>query len=187
MANAHGGEAFACRAQLTPDPQLEPTRCGSQGLAAPGQGGHRRQGGAARAFQDLSGRRGVGAGGDGVRQGPPGGCRDAGREGGVRLSWRARVCGVCWCCGARSAAAQARPWGLVGRSALGADSAAMLASGSRRRTRTAHCVRSARTTAASQLTKRAARADPDAALLAALKGPAAGPARRLRGRRSRSP
>jgi hypothetical protein len=31
------------------------------------------------------------------------------------------------------------------------------------------------------LTKRAARADPDAALLAALEGPAAGPARRLRG------
>ena len=99
----------------------------------------------------------------------------------MRLSWRARVCGVRWCRGARSAAAQAQPRGLVGRSALRADSAAMLASGSHRRTRTAHCVRSARTTAASQLTKRAARADPDAALLAALKGPAAGPARRLRG------
>jgi hypothetical protein len=41
--------------------------------------------------------------------------------------------------------------------------------------------RCARTTAASQSTKRTARADPDAALLAALKGPAAGPARRLRG------
>ena len=41
--------------------------------------------------------------------------------------------------------------------------------------------RCARTTAASQSRKRTARADPDAALLAALKGPAAGPARRLRG------
>ena len=104
----------------------------------------------------------------------------------MTLLWRA-CAARCRCCGARSAAAQARPQGLVGRSALRADSAAMLASGSRRRTRTAHCVRSARTTAASQLTKRAARAYPDAALLAALKGPAAGPARQLRGTRSRSP
>jgi len=87
------------------------------------------------------------------------------------LRWRLRGALCRQAHGTRHAATQARPRGLIGRSALRADCAAMLAPGSRRRTRYAHYVRCARTTAASQLTKRAARADPDAALLAALKRP----------------
>jgi len=62
------------------------------------------------------------------------------------------------------AAATARARGPIGRSALQADTAAMLAPGPRRRTRCAQ------TTAASMSTMRAARAGPAAALLAALNG-----------------
>ena len=66
--------------------------------------------------------------------------------------------------------------GPGGRSARRADSAALLASGSRRRTRFAHLRFAAlRQAAASLRTKRASRADPDAALLAALHGPAPRP------------
>ena len=53
------------------------------------------------------------------------------------------------------------------RSTLRSDCAAVLASGSRRRTRFVRCALYAQTTATSQITKRAARADPEAALLAA--------------------
>ena len=68
----------------------------------------------------------------------------------------------------RGAAGAARWRLLLWRSALQADSAAMLAPGSRRETRFAHCVRCARTIAASQMHEaRCARADPGAALLAA--------------------
>ena len=56
---------------------------------------------------------------------------------------------------------------MLGRSALRADSTAMLRAGSRRAARCANCVRSAQTCAASQITKRAARADPAPALLVA--------------------
>ncbi len=95
-------------------------------------------------------------------------------EGGARcgLTWwvfcvsfgGAPRCAALTC--ARVAPGGAR-WGLVlGRSALRADSAAMLGSGSRRRTRYAHFVSCARTAAASQITKRAARADPKPPLLA---------------------
>ena len=55
----------------------------------------------------------------------------------------------------------------LGRSALCADCAAMLGPGSRRETRFVHFVHCARTVATSQITKRAARADPGPALLAA--------------------
>ena len=66
--------------------------------------------------------------------------------------------------------------GPGGRSALRADCAAMLAPGSRRRTRFAHLRFAAlRQAAASMRTMRASRADPDAALLAALHGPAPWP------------
>ena len=60
--------------------------------------------------------------------------------------------------GWRGAAGGTRSGLLLWRSALRADSAAMLAPGSRRETRFTHCVRSARTVAASQKTKRALRA-----------------------------
>jgi len=56
---------------------------------------------------------------------------------------------------------------MLWRSALRADSAAMLEAGSRRATRCARCVRCAQTGAARQITRRAARADPAPALLAA--------------------
>ena len=56
---------------------------------------------------------------------------------------------------------------MLWRSPLRGDSTAMLGPGSRRRTHYAHCVSSAQTTAASQITKRAARADPGPALLVA--------------------
>jgi len=68
--------------------------------------------------------------------------------------------------------------GPGGRSARRADCAAKLAPGSRRRTRFAHCVRYAQTSGGETEGKRATRADPDAALLAALDGPAPGPAPR---------
>ena len=55
----------------------------------------------------------------------------------------------------------------LGRSALRADCAAMLGPGSRRETRFVHYVHCAQTVAPSQITKRAARADPGPALLAA--------------------
>jgi hypothetical protein len=58
-----------------------------------------------------------------------------------------------------------RRW--LGRSALRTDCAAVLDSGSRGKTRYAPCRRCARTIAASMLTKRAARADPESPLLAA--------------------
>jgi len=54
---------------------------------------------------------------------------------------------------------------MVGWSALCADCAAVLGLGSRRTTRCAHWVRYAQTRAASQSTKRAARADPSPPLL----------------------
>ena len=54
------------------------------------------------------------------------------------------------------------PPGLsLGRSALRADSAAVLGLGSRRETRCVHCVHYAQTVATSQSTKRASRADPN--------------------------
>ena len=56
---------------------------------------------------------------------------------------------------------------MLGRSALRSDSAAMLGLGSRRRTRYVRFALCAQTAAPSQLTKRAARADPSPALLAA--------------------
>ena len=56
---------------------------------------------------------------------------------------------------------------MLWRSALRADCAAVLGAGSRRTTRCANCVRSARTGGASQTTRRAARADPAPAFLAA--------------------
>ena len=56
---------------------------------------------------------------------------------------------------------------MLGRSALQADSAAVLGLGSRRITRCVRCALCARTDAASQFTMRAARADPRPALLAA--------------------
>ena len=79
-----------------------------------------------------------------------------------------RRCGRAAACdGSRVAAGGAR-WGLMlGRSALCADSTAMLGPGSRRITRCVRCAHCARTDAASQLTKRAARADPGPALLVA--------------------
>ncbi len=56
---------------------------------------------------------------------------------------------------------------MLGRSAPYADFAAVLGLGSRRTTRYVRCAHCARTTAASQSTKRAARADPSPVLLAA--------------------
>ena len=56
---------------------------------------------------------------------------------------------------------------MLWRSALRADCTAMLGPGSRRRTHYASCARCVQTTAASQITKRAARADPGPALLVA--------------------
>ncbi len=60
------------------------------------------------------------------------------------------------------AAAGTRHGLMVGRSALQADSTAMLGLRSRRRTRCAHCVRFARTAAASQMWKRAEARRPQA-------------------------
>ena len=56
---------------------------------------------------------------------------------------------------------------MLGRSARCADSAAVLVPSSRRRTHCAHCVRSVQTAAASQFTKRAARAELGTPLLVA--------------------
>ncbi len=56
---------------------------------------------------------------------------------------------------------------MLWRSPLRGDCTAMLGPGSRRRTHYANCVRCVQTTAASQTTKRAARADPGPALLVA--------------------
>ena len=67
----------------------------------------------------------------------------------------------------RRAARAARPGLAVWRSALCADFAAVLGLGSRRRTHYAPWGRFVQTAAASQITKRALRADPRAALLAA--------------------
>ena len=67
----------------------------------------------------------------------------------------------------RRAAGAARPGLAVWRSALCADFAAVLGLGSRRRTHYAPWGRFVQTTAASQITKRALRADPKPALLTA--------------------
>ena len=67
----------------------------------------------------------------------------------------------------RVAAGGTRQGLMLGRSALCADSAAVLGLGSRRTTRYVRCAHCAQTAAASQSTKRAARADPSPVLLAA--------------------
>jgi len=70
---------------------------------------------------------------------------------------------------ARSSVAAGGTWQglMLERSALRADCTALLGSGSRRRTHYASFARSVQTTAASQTTKRASRADPEPALLVA--------------------
>ena len=67
----------------------------------------------------------------------------------------------------RGAAGSARRGLMPWRSALRSDCAAVLGLQSRRKTRCVRCAHSAQTTATSQITKRAARADPGPAFLAA--------------------
>ena len=78
----------------------------------------------------------------------------------------------------RGAAGGARQGLMLWRSALRADSTAMLAPRSRRRTHCVRCAHSVRTTAPSQSTKRASRADPGPGFSSPQKSPPPGTARR---------